>query len=141
MSETYVYHPDIPESCPLDGAEPVGTIYRSVQGFPPLAADFDSDVEANKPNAKRGNCKHWGCSVWQDLQSAEHARKVYDTFRTSYIVVGDLQPSAGQVLATPSKAQPGHATFWKVHGLDVSSHFRKLLDPILPQQDDPLGPM
>ena len=141
MPQQYSYHPDIPEHCPLDGAKPVGTIYRSVPSFPAVAADFVSDLEAGKPNAKRTNCKHWGCSVWQDLQAVEHARNNYDTFRTSFIVIGDLDPSAGQVLETPSKPQPGHATFWKVHDLDVSSHFRVLLNPIVPQQDDPLGPM
>ena len=139
MSDTYSYHPEIPENCPLIGALPVGTIYRSVPTFPPTAADFISDVEVR--NAKRTNCKNWGSSVWQDLKSANRAREIYDSFRTSYIVVGELDGSEGQVMPTPSTTQPGHATFWKVHDLDISANFEIALEPIVPLQDDPLGPM
>ena len=120
MSDTYSYHPELPEDCPLDGAMPVDSIYRSVANFPPTAADFLSDVEANRAGRQALQLQALGCSVWETVEAASHARKIYDHFRTSYIVVGDLDPSDGQVLATPSKKQPEHATSWGPGGVSAS---------------------
>ncbi|WP_441252554.1 hypothetical protein AB8A28_19860 [Tardiphaga sp. 71_E8_N1_1] len=117
----------------------MGKIYRAVEAFPANASDFLSDIEAER-TTKRSDCKNWGCSVWQDRVAVDHARDNYPRFQQSFIVFGDLDPSAGQVLATPSRPQPGHATFWKIHDLDVSGAFEKVLDPIPTEQDDPLGP-
>ncbi|MGC2779305.1 MAG: hypothetical protein WA418_27080 [Bradyrhizobium sp.] len=119
----------------------MGTIYRAVESFPPTADDFLSDIERGTRGAKKTSCKHWGCSVWETIRAVEHGRAIYDHFRTSYILVGDLDQSAGEVLTTPSKKQSEHATFWKVHKLDVSGFFKVALEPELPQQDDPLGPI
>lgn len=119
----------------------MGTIYRAVESFPPTQEDFLSGAELGTPGAKRTICKHWGCSVWETMEAAEHGRKIYDRFRNSYIVVATLDAAAGEVLTTPSRNQPQHATFWKVHGLDVSGAFDLALEPDLPQPgDDPLGP-
>jgi hypothetical protein len=138
---TYAYHPEFPEDCPIDGASPVGTIYRAVASFPPSAGDFLSAAQLNISGAKKSRCRDWGCSVWETIQAVEHGRAIYDHFRTSYVVVGALPQTAGEVLTTPSKKQPQHATFWKVHNLDVSSFFQIAFEPELPQQDDPLGPL
>ena len=135
-----VYHPDMPDDCPLEGAEPAGTIFKAVKQVPALASDFESDVEGNKANAKRSSCKNWGFSVWQTIEAVRHGRETYAHFRESYIVVGELAPTDGEVLTTPSKAQPQHSTFWKVHGLDISSKFVSALDPEPAALNDPLGP-
>ena len=79
--------------------------------------------------------------MWQTIEAVEHGRKIYDHFRSSYIVVAELDASAGEVLPTPSQKQPQHVTFWKVHNLDISQQFAVVLEPELPQQDHPLGPM
>jgi hypothetical protein len=101
---------------------PVDSIYRSVANFPPTAADFLSDVEANRAGRQALQLQALGCSVWETVEAASHARKIYDHFRTSYIVVGDLDPSDGQVLATPSKKQPEHATSWGPGGVSAQTH-------------------
>lgn len=139
-SPIYAYHPDMPEGCPLDGAEPAGTIYKAVSNFPATATDFESDIETNKSGAKPNRCKNWGCSVWQSIEAAEHGRATYAHFRESYIVMGNLAPADGEVLTTPSKKQPQHSTFWKVHQVDISGKFTMVLEPEPREGDDPFGP-
>lgn len=129
----------MPDGCPLEGAEPVGTIFKAVSQLPVTAADFESDIETRKPGAKRTRCKNWGCSVWQTMEAVRHGRETYAHFRESYIVQGRLDPSDGQVLTTPSRAQPEHSTFWKVHRLDVSAKFAVVLEPEPVGPGDPLG--
>jgi hypothetical protein len=142
MSKRYTYHPDMPEHCPLPESEPVDIIYRAIENFPPVGDDFVSDVEAKKAwTFKKKPCKYWGCSVWKTREGVEHGRKIYDHFKQQWIVRAKLDPLSGQVCDTPSKAQPLHSTFWKVHKLDVSGNFKLAYAPLPVDPNDPLGPV
>lgn len=124
----YVYHPEILARCPPVEAEPANqTIFRSVRQNPPVGADFDSDVEVKK--ASKDNCQCWGCSVWPTLDAAKHGRSVLPYLKKRYVVAGDLKPTDGQLMLTPTPDQPLHTTFWKVHRLDVSPRFKVVLAP------------
>jgi hypothetical protein len=136
----YHYHPNMPRGCPTNDAEPVGIIFKAIASLPLKASDFISDVESNKVAQDRAKCKQWGCSVWQDMRAVDHGREIYGHFRASYIVKGTLDPSDGQILTTPSKRQPNHSTFWKVHQRDVSGKFVVVLNPDHAPSDDPFTP-
>lgn len=131
------FHPEIPTSCPPVEAEPPDQVFKAVLAYPPSAADFVSDIESGKSGAKATNCKHWGCSVWQSEEAVIHGRSIYDHFRKSYIVQGDLEPTDGKILTTPSKKQPQHSTFWKVYKRDISGKFMKFMDPEIVLIQDP----
>lgn len=141
MPVSYAYHPDMPDDCPLPDKEPVSLIFRAVDHFPPNAEDFVSDVEAKRAWAlKKQPCKYWGCSVWKSEEGVKHGREAYLHFRESWIVSGQLDAADGEVCDTPSKKQPLHSTFWKVHELDISGKFVLAHPPVPADPDDPLNP-
>jgi hypothetical protein len=46
-----------------------------------------------------------------------------------HIAKGEVTPDDGVLLATPTKLQPEHHTFWKVLGNDLSPKFAIILPP------------
>lgn len=132
--DSYKYHPEIARycssRCPPSDAEPADIVaYRSTPNWPISDADFLSDIETNKKNRDKTVCQHWGCSVWPNQAAAQHAWTLFKWVRRKYVVAGRLEPSDGQVLATPTGNQPEHFTFWKAVGVDVSTKFKVIFRP------------
>jgi hypothetical protein len=116
------FHPDIIKNCPPSDASPgSGLIYRMVKSFPPASDDFDSDVERKTKNCDQTNCDCWGCSVWADSDGVETAMNLFKYWRKRYIVSVSLKSSDGLTKNSPSNGQPGHYTFWKAVGVDLSN--------------------
>jgi hypothetical protein len=135
------FHPDRPKSpiCPPSDAKFYkGTIWRGVKNPPISEEDFKSHAERNAPNCDRGNCEHWGLSIWISEEAVKHARELHPKMigQRWHIAAGDVNASDGKIMATPSDGQPDHHTFWKYHGHSILSKF-KIVMPPLPKPPKP----
>jgi hypothetical protein len=110
----------LPDGCPLPGAE--GTtrrVFRAIRNRTPELKDFYSVAELSRYEPGSGTCEHWGLSAWVTLDDARHAKTIIKGFDKKAVVGFDVIPSDGVILHTPSDAQPGHHTFWKVVDVDL----------------------
>jgi hypothetical protein len=132
-SSEFKFNPEILEVCgdvcPPSAAEAVTLkIYRGIRDGSITAQEFLSHVERELPSDPT-NCEHWGLSVWISEPAVEHARRTYRSVRRMQIAVGEVTPDDGVLLATPTKQQPEHHTFWKVFGKDFSHKFQVAWEP------------
>lgn len=121
----YAFHPELPDACPPQEAEPVlGTVYRGVRNGRVSEDDFLSLNERKR--AYPTDCDHWGLSVWVTEEAVKHAYKILIPLkkRTWSIAVGQLQPTDGLIMHTPSPTQPDHRTFWKNRNADMVRKFQ-----------------
>lgn len=121
----------IPCSCPPAEAEdPPCVIFRALNKDQVEDDDLKSWVKLGVPSAKPTNCKHWGLSVWMCVEAVEHARDVVPSMKDRYIAKAELQVGDGKVMATPSRPQPLHCTFWYNTLVDLKPRFAEILEPI-----------
>lgn len=125
------FDPERPDACPpLDAEAPDGVIYRAVQSDPISADDFLSWVRAEKPSARRNDCRHWGLSVWTSLEAVIHARDISDSIAAQCIAAATLGRVDGVIKATPTKNQPEHHTLWCNVNVDVKGKFAIIMHPV-----------
>jgi hypothetical protein len=122
----------MPKPCPPPNAGPAnGVIFRGIPKPPISEDDFLSHPELNRPNCDHGNCEHWGLSVWVSKAEAEHAQRIFRYMRKWHIASGSVNGSDGVIMQTPSNQQPNHHTFWKIYGLEISSRFQIVIQPLV----------
>lgn len=126
------FHPECPKNpkCPPDESQFAnGVIWRGVK-TPPLTEDhFKSHAELELPNCDKGNCTHWGLSVWVNEDDVQHARRLHRFIRRWHIVAGTVDANDGKIMPTPSINQPGHHTFWKFHDHAIAAKFQIVMQP------------
>lgn len=124
------YHPKIPASCPPSTSTPAsGPVYRGIRKSPISEQDFLSAAELEQHNSDAANCEHWGLSVWTDEAAVRHARELHGYMRRWHIALGTVANGDGMMLPTPNGGNPGHTTFWKVHGLKIAAKFTIVMAP------------
>jgi hypothetical protein len=130
---SYKFHPSIRDECscdcPPNSADQVQqTIYRGIRELPLKPEDFLSHAELNLVD-DRTICEHWGLSVWVTLNAVKNDMKTYRPLRKWHVASGDVSPDDGVLMATPTRRQPEHYTFWKVYGKDISGSFTIIISP------------
>lgn len=120
----------MPQNCPPAEATPMeGTLFRGIPNPPVNASHFRSHAEAEKPCDPR-KCKSWGLSVWVSEADARHAQQALTYMQAWHIAAGQVVPSDGVVMPTPSNSQPNHHTFWLSPNRDISSKFQIVIEPL-----------
>ena len=106
-----------PANCPPAEAEPAsGTVYRLVNHDPPQAEDFKTPFEENpKRFDNKPDIRNCGLSVHTDMQDSEQLKKtmkMIPRFQNSQIAEGELNPTLGLILHTPSSKYRFHHSWW-----------------------------
>ena len=109
-----------------------GKIYRGIKASPMSEEDFISHREAQarcSADGPHGECDCWGLSVWVSEDAVNHARAANGFAKKWYIAAGDVVPEDGVIMATPTKAQPQHHSFFRDINSDLKSKFKIVLNP------------
>jgi hypothetical protein len=115
-----------PPLCPPDEAEDAnGTVYRITRNDPPIAEDFLSLNELGRrlrhPTAS-ALCRQRGLSVFRNLEDARHHLEAFPALG-QYIATGELMPTLGKTLPTPTSERPTHTTWWCYEGVKRQAVF------------------
>lgn len=103
-----------PDDCPPADAMPAsGGAYRLVETNPPRREDFRS--HRDRFPERPFHVPEWqacGVSIYRDVEDIKRLRRRIRKLRSLDIAYGELEPSLGLVLPTPSTSEPSHYTWW-----------------------------
>ena len=114
------YRDPLPEGCPPDAAEEIGTeriVFRLVESDPPTALDFLSQRQEKPERIFAGvsECQARGLSVFAERPDAAKALKL-PRLRNRKICRVVLPAGAGRIQQT---SKPSHHTWWPLAAFDI----------------------
>ena len=126
MATESLHFPDyFPKNCPPDEATDDSiVIYRLCRTAIPTESDFISYYQLN-PKKYKGMIQAYGLSVFSSMEDCIKAAKKSPALRDKYkfCSCGEDTPERGRTLATPSKTNPAHITWWVYEGVKPHTFF------------------
>jgi len=118
------YRDFLPEGCPPDAAEEIGTeqiVFRLVRTDPPTAQDFLSQRQEKPERVFAGvsECEARGLSVFAERRDAEAKALKLPHLKNRKICRVLLPAGAGRIQQT---FQPSHHTWWPLAAFDIQAH-------------------
>ncbi len=115
------YRDPLPEGCPPDAAEEIGTervVFRLVRTAPPTALDFLSQRQEKPERVFAGvsECEARGLSVFAERRDAEAKARKLPHLRDRKLCRVLLPAGAGCIQQT---FQPSHQTWWPLATFDI----------------------
>jgi len=114
-----------PKHCPpAEATDEERTLFRLCQSAVPAEDDFISFYLKN-PQKYAGQIQAYGLSVFASKEDCEQARRKSPALRNRYkfCASGMNTCDRGKTLATPSKANPAHITWWVYEGVKPHTFF------------------
>lgn len=110
---------DLPDNCPLPGAQPCDcVVFRACAAAPPQESDFLTHAEMGRASTAKGDkaCLRFGISVFPTKEACEHMLEVFPANGT-FAATGMLEHVHGQIVDTPGRF-PSHRTWWPYDGVN-----------------------
>lgn len=114
-----------PKGCPPeDATDEEMLLFRMCKGPVPTAEDFLTFFQID-PEKYKGHILAYGLSVFKSEDDCQRARKKSPRLRTQYkyCASGTTNKDRGKILATPTKVNPHHITWWVYEGVEPSTFF------------------
>lgn len=126
MAEATLTFPSyFPKDCPPnDATDEERLLFRMCKGPIPTAEDFLTFFHTN-PEKYKDCILAYGLSVFESEEDCQRARKKSPRLREQYkyCACGTTNKDRGKTLATPTKVNPHHITWWVYEGVEPSTFF------------------